>query len=124
MAEVILNEEELQERLKYWQEKLRLQDWIVEVQISRGKDMMEDTCACVDYTLSKKMASVKILDPIDYPDDVMGERDMENDLVHELLHLHFAPINEHFNDDNEIYSTFEEQAVESIASGLISAERK
>ncbi len=123
MKDVILTEEQLNERLKYWQEKLRLQDWIIEVKISRAKELMQDTCACVHWTLSKKMGSIKILDPIDYPDDVMGVRDMENDLIHELLHLHFAPINDRLND-NDFYSMFEEQAIESIAYGLIETERK
>lgn len=124
MSEVVLTDEQLQERLKYWKEKLRLQDWIIEVKLSRGRDMMEGTNACVNWVLYKKMALIKILDPIDYPGELMGERDMENDLVHELLHLHFAPINDHFGENGEVYNTFEEQAIESITSGLISAERK
>ncbi|WP_433956986.1 hypothetical protein [Cytobacillus horneckiae] len=121
---VILTEEQLREKLKYWVKILRLQDWIIEVKIARGKDMLENASACVNWTLSKKMASIKVLDPIDYPDDVMGERDMENDLVHELLHLHLAPINDYFNNNNDFYNTFEEQAIESITSGLIAVVRK
>lgn len=124
MTEIILDKEQLEERLSHWQSKLRLQDWIIEVSIARGRDMMENTSACVNWTLSKKMASIKLVDPIDYPDDVMGVRDMENDLVHELLHLHFAPINDHFNNNNDVYNTFEEQAIESISFGLIKSERK
>lgn len=124
MKEVILSQEELQEKLKYWQEKLRLQDWIIEVRIARSEDMMESVSACVNWTLSKKMAIIKVLDPIDYPDDIMGVRNMEDDLVHELLHLHFAPINDHFGGRGKVYNTFEEQAIESIASGLISCIRE
>lgn len=122
--EVVFNQEQLEERLLYWQEKLRLQDWIIEVNIKRLRDMGIEALANVNWSLNKKMATISILDPIDYPPDCMGTRDMENDLVHELLHLHFAPINDHFNDENNIYSTFEEQAIESITSGLISVERK
>lgn len=124
MKGITLSNEQLQERLAYWQEKLRLQDWIIEVKIKRGMDMMSETSACVNWTLSKKMATISILDPIDYPPNCMGERDMENDLVHELLHLHFAPISDHFGENRSVYSTFEEQAIESIAFGLVETERK
>lgn len=124
MTEIILTNDQLQERLVYWQEKLRLQDWLIEVSVKRGRDMLEESVACINWALGKKMATISILDPVDYPPNSMGSRDMENDLVHELLHLHFAPINDHFSDDNNIYTTFEEQAIESIAFGLIEAERK
>lgn len=117
MNAVILTEDQLQEKLNYWQKRLRLQDWIIEVSISRGRDMLENSLACVNWELRKKMASIKILDQLDYPPDIMGVRNMENDLVHELLHLHFAPINDHFGEEG-FYTTFEEQAIESIASGL------
>lgn len=123
MNEVILNEEQLRERLKYWKRNLRLQDWIIEVGIVRGKNMPDGKVACVNWTLGKKMASISILDHIDYPDDLMDVRNMENDLVHELLHLHLAPIRDHFSDDSNVYITFEEQAIESIASGLLESRR-
>jgi len=119
LEEVILTKEQLQEKLIEWQKALRLQDWIIEAKIVRGRDMNVECVAQVNWVLSKKMATISILDPIDYPPDCMAERDMENDLVHELLHLHLAPINDHFSKDDSIYTMFEEQAIESIASGLI-----
>lgn len=124
MGEVLLTQEELENKLEYWKEKLRLQDWDIEVSIRRKNDMQFDALAIVSWTLSKKMATIRVLDQIDYDPSCMGVRDMENDLIHELLHLHFAPINDHFSNDNDVYSTFEEQAIESITSGLISSERK
>lgn len=124
MAEVILTEEQLQERLKYWQEKLRLQDWEIEVKIKKSWDMPENTVACVDWTLNRKIATIFVLDPDFYSPYCAGERDMEQDLVHELLHLHLAPIHDHFGNNDKIFSTFEEQAIESIASALIALDRK
>lgn len=123
MKEVLLSQEELEIKLTYWKEKLRLQDWEIEVSIRRKNDMEFDALAIVNWTLSKKMATIRVLDQIDYDHSCMGVRDMENDLIHELLHLHFAPINDHFSNDNDVYSTFEEQAIESITSGLINANR-
>lgn len=117
-------QEELEQKLSYWQKRLRLQDWIIEVRIVRGREMDDDYAAQVNWILPKKMATISILDPVDYPPDLMSEQDMENDLVHELLHLHLAPIHEHYGNECQKYITFEEQAIESIAFGLIDAERK
>ena len=86
--------------------------------------MREECAGDVSYEVTKKMAHINILDPIDYPEFAMIEHDMENTLVHELLHLHFAPISKEFVAGDEQYQLFEEQAIESISSGLIAVERK
>lgn len=122
MEEVIFTDEQLQEKLKEWQKRLRLQDWIITAKIKRGRDLSNDSQANVHYVLPKKMATISIMDPIDYPPDSMVPQDMEDSLVHELLHLHFAPISD--DDDDDKYYTAMEQMIESIASGLISAIRK
>jgi hypothetical protein len=122
MEEVILTQEELEQNLQEWQKRLRLQDWIIDAKIKRDRDLPGNVEASVNWVLTKKMASISILDPMDYPPDAMVPQDMENSLVHELLHLHLAPISNYGNDDN--YQIFEEQAIESIASGLIAAYRE
>lgn len=123
MEERVFTDEELQKKLIEWQRILRLEDWIIEARIVREREMGRPGLAHVYWTLGKKMATISILDPVDYPEDCMAPLDMEDSLVHELLHLHFAPISDHFSKDDPIYNTFEEQAIESIASGLISAAR-
>lgn len=123
MEAFILNDEQLQQRLVYWQEKLNLLDWKIEAKIKRANHMRENCAGAVNWTMQKKMATIAILDPIDYPDDVMGEQDMENTLVHELLHLHLAPMNDDYSE-NEHYILFEEWAINSIAGALIAVERK
>lgn len=45
-----------------------------------------------EWQLKTKIATIRILDPIDYPENLIIEQDMEKTLVHELLHLHFAPL--------------------------------
>lgn len=115
LKEVIYNDEQLKERLAYWQEKLRLRDWRIETEITRERNFINVDCnAEIRYNLPNKTAFVHIVDPIDF-DDVF-KQDMEWLLVHELLHLHLAPIG-----DEE---TPVEQAVESITYGLIKLERK
>lgn len=123
MNEVIFNDTKLKERLLYWQRKLRLQDWIIDAKIVRQRDMSQpDRVGEISSSIHNKVALISILDPIDYDD--WGKQDMESTLVHELLHLHFSGISYHFGNDDNVYHVMEEQAIESITSGLISSERK
>jgi hypothetical protein len=120
MEEVILTQEELGQKLQEWQKRLRLQDWIIKVRTARAYELPEASMACVNSTLENKTASILILDPIDYEPGLMLPQDMENSLVHELLHLHLLPI--HGDDDSKHVAV--EQAIECIASGLIAAHRE
>jgi len=123
MPEVIFNVEKLNQKLKYWQEKLRLRDWIINVKIMRQREMSQsDRLGEIQFNVYKKTALISILDPVDHDD--WFEQDMENTLVHELLHLHFSGISYHFGKDDNVYDMLEEQAIESITNGLISLERK
>jgi hypothetical protein len=121
LEEVIFTDEQLREKLKEWQKRLRLQDWIITASIKRARDLKDDSQACVSWVLTKKMATIGIMDSIDYPPDSMVSQDMEISLVHELLHLHFAPISD--MDDESIFQIAEEQAIESISYGLVDALR-
>lgn len=122
MSRVIFSSEELQRSLEEWQKRLRLQDWIIKAKIVRGREFDNDNNQGeISWILTKKMATILILDPIDYPSDVMVSQDMENCLVHELLHLHFAPISE--SDSGSSLHVEIEQAIESITSGIISSIR-
>lgn len=112
LKEIIYSEEELQERLLYWQEKLRLRDWLVQVHIKREKDFTQDNSnAYVYYNINNKSAFITIMDPKDFDDWL--PQDMDWLLVHELLHLHFGPMD---TNKNKIPI---EQAIESITYGLV-----
>lgn len=125
MQEVILTEEQLQEKLAYWQKILRLSDWIITVRIARERDMNLSGCAGeISWSLNNKAASIRILDEIDCPQDLMYPQDMEKTLVHELLHLHLAPVSECYGKNEDIYSLFEEQAIESISHALVRVSRE
>lgn len=117
LDQVIYSETEIIERLAYWQEKLRLRDWLVQVHIKREKDFTQENCnAYVHYNISNKSAFITIMDPKDFDDWL--PQDMEWLLVHELLHLHFGPF------DTRKNITAIEQSIESITYGLIQLERK
>lgn len=104
--EVIFTDEQLQEKLKQWQERLRLQDWLVKVKIGRQREMQLNRLGEISFNTHTKTARITILDPIDYDD--WGKQDMENTLVHELLHLHFSGISIHFGNNSDVYGMLEE----------------
>jgi hypothetical protein len=106
---------ELDALLAYWQPLLKLADWDVIVRYERH---MESSGLC-SRALDYKRATIRILDPIDWQDTVRVQ-DVEHDLVHELLHLHFAPF--HTPNDTPM-GTAEEQAVESLARAFIALKR-
>ena len=122
MQEVILTEEELKELLPYWQKVLRLQDWIIKVELCKQSEIQEGRAAEINYVLANKQASIKILRHEDHPNDAWFPHDMEWSLVHELLHLHISTLDPE-NDDKGITGLFEEQAIESITHGLIALKR-
>lgn len=115
------NVDELQTACEEWQKRLRLQDWIVKATISRSSDMKNGTQGHVNWVLQKKMATITVIDPIDYPTDSMHQQDMEQTLVHELLHLHFAPFDDEVDTPKEVAI---EQATDCIAFSLINLHRE
>jgi hypothetical protein len=117
------NDEQLQEALIFWQKVLRLQDWDVYARIARGRELFtENSAAAVRWTLAKKVATLQLLDPIDYEDNLAVEQDHEVSLVHELLHLHYAPFDNTEDDSLELYTL--EQSIEAISRALVDLKRK
>lgn len=118
---IFKNDEELQEKLVEWQKRLRLQDWIIKARITRNKDIKAKSQGQCHWTIQTKLATILILDPVDYPEDTMHPQDMEQTLVHELLHLHFAPFDDEVDTPKEIAI---EQATDCIAYGLVQLHRE
>lgn len=120
--ECVLTKEELQERLAHWQKVLRLQDWDVKVVVVRASQMEcggnagENT-----WQLSTKTALIKLCDPVDWPEDTRWEQDMEETLVHELLHLHMALFQP---EHDTLEHAMMEQAICCIATGLVALHRQ
>ncbi len=118
---IFKSDEELQEKLIEWQKRLRLQDWIIKAGIKRNRDMKDKSQGQCQWTITSKLASIFILDHLDYPPDSMLEQDMEQTLVHELIHLHFAPFDDESDTPKEVAI---EQAVDCIAYGLVQLHRE
>ena len=105
-----MTQAELEELCAEWQRKLRLQDWQVRVEFARYFDMPGRLGECDNCPLTKT-ATIRLLVPGDigpqnaYPD-------IEHTIIHELLHLHFAPF---YDADNP----YMEQAINLIAGALV-----
>lgn len=116
-------ESELHKQLAYWQKALYLQDWTVELRIVRQWEMESpQTLAQCHWFLERKDAIISVLAPTDLSGlserFIKGEEcDYDISLVHELLHLHFAPFH------NEKDDITHEQAINAISRGLVNVWR-
>lgn len=112
---------ELTAHLAYWQRALRLQDWTVTAKMVRYGEIGGGKGGEIQYCLEMKDALLSVVMAESYP---RGERfthhDEEQTLVHELLHLHFAPFSAKSGSPEEIWH---EQTINAIASALV-AERR
>lgn len=117
-----LSQEQLEALCREWQGVLRLQDWDVKVKLARQREFSNPSAMgeC-RWTLPNKQALILLVDPVDYPDDTEWPYDMEQVLVHELLHLHAAAFDA-FEDDSP-QDVALEQMIECLACGLVRLKR-
>ena len=114
----------LHTQLAYWQKVLYLQDWTVELRIVRQWEMADTgTLAQCHWYIQRKDAVISVLDPQDLagvaPKFLNSEEcDYDISIVHELLHLHFAPF--HREEDE----TSHEQAINAISRGMVKIYRE
>ena len=115
--------DDLQPLLTEWQKRLRLQDWDVQVSITRERDMPIDSSrGAIRWNVNTKEAWLHILDPIDYPPDQVPQ-DIEQTIIHELLHLHLVMVAE-MAGENETIQITTEQAIVCISEALVRLKRE
>jgi hypothetical protein len=104
----------LENRLRYWQKVLRLQDWDITVKTARMSQLSKpDRLAEVMEDPYHKTAEILILEKVDAPG-----QDQEASLVHELVHIHLSP---GFDGVPEVVL---EQTVASFTKALLDLERR
>lgn len=111
--------EELLEKLRYWQKRLLLCDWNIELKYPTfAQDMpIKDTFGTVNYSESTKHAKVFILDPDHYKE---GPWNIGKTILHELLHLKMCLLDE---SGNTLQDRIVHQLVDDLAWAFANAER-
>jgi len=108
------------ERLWVWQKRLNLQDWNIDIVMSRTGELKPKTLGNIHWDADKKTAVIRVLDPADYKlpfKDMLA--DMEFTVVHELIHLELSSL-----PRSEASRRDEEHAVNQIADALLKLDRK
>ncbi|NIK67915.1 hypothetical protein [Paenibacillus sp. BK720] len=119
MRNNFLSMEALEDRLRYWQSKLRLMDWQVEIMFERGYNLGADI-GRIHIFEDKRRALIRMTEANDWDPANLLPYDMEQVVVHELLHIHFYPLTR----DAGSNVTAEEQAIEAISWALVSLDRR
>jgi hypothetical protein len=112
------------ERLAVWQKRLSLQDWSISIVISRASELKPKTLGNIHWDLDKKTAVIRVLDPADYKlplPEMLA--DMEFTVVHELIHLNFAPVLSELQR-SDANRREEEHAVNHMAEALLKLDKK
>lgn len=114
-----MTEAELKKLCALWQKRLRLQDWNVRLVVKTAEDI-EENFANIRAELSQKSAVLFVRaddDTSSLDTQMSGARDIEEDIAHELLHLHCEP----FVPENQESPEYEaiEQAVGVLANCIV-----
>ena len=115
-----ISQRKLDDLRREWQKLLRLQDWKISAKFATNGETCGDLGEC-SFIAEAKTAKIMILASDEVIDDEHHRKqDVENTLVHELLHCHFAP----FFSGNKAVMLQQEQAIESIAGALVGLKRR
>ncbi len=123
------NDTELAAGLLYWQTILRLNHWNIKAELCRRWDMTGTTnLASVHRNFEKRYAHIKLIHPLDIePDWDHEDSDLENSLVHELLHIHVGELlNLASSDDPDAVAVDreEERLIEVLGPALVALNRR
>jgi hypothetical protein len=118
----VQNQEHLNMLKEYWQEKLKLQAWDIKVMVCRDKELYSSKSdGEIWQDIQSVRATIKLMDPIDANPNAPFPYDMEEVLVHELLHLIFAPFEP---KEKSLKHDFWERAIERMAHTLVGLKRE
>lgn len=121
--QVHLNQTQAEALCEEWQAVLGLSQWDVFVKIVRGNGLHlpHDLQGSCEWALRRHEAIIKLMDPVDYDPEFCRPLDMEVTLVHELLHLHFAPFDHSEKGSPDDIAT--EQVIHHLSEALVRLKR-
>jgi hypothetical protein len=109
----------MDDRLAFWRQRLKLEDWQISVVMARLSDLPDKTLGGIRWDKTKKTAVIWVLDPADYRLPFRETLDdMELTVVHELVHLDPASL-----PRGQASRGSEERAVGGIAEAMLWLDR-
>lgn len=119
----VFDQREAEDCLAFYQQHLRLCDWQIAIQIVKKADGLNHAYAAdVDFRVYKKTALIRLMCEEDY--DVSDvPQDHEFSVVHELVHLHYAPLEPLLEKCSPLSDVMLEQSVNALAGAIISMRR-
>lgn len=114
-------EEQLQECLEWWQEKLFLTDWIIKAKIVSPDEFTEPDLAGENlFEIANKASTIMIISKKYYNDKVI-KYCAEHILVHELLHCKYNWLMDNGSYEGKYLDVMEHTLLEQMAKSLIMA---
>jgi hypothetical protein len=108
------------QKLKLWQQRLKLSDWRITWAMAHRSDLKPNTVGQIHWDKPSRSTSILVLDPSEYrmPINAMLD-DMELTIIHELVHLKLTSL-----PHSEASRGSEEQAVNGISEALFALEHQ
>lgn len=125
--ERILSLDQVVQVMTYWVAELRISDWSIDVEI-QPSHRMDDCSGLCRFNYANRHATIQLIDPKNTP-DAYAPLDMEQIIVHELLHVVFCALHEWTRSETSPMSSFdrktiEEQPIDSMAWTLVNMRRR
>lgn len=113
----------LQTICTYWQKRLRLQDWDIKIKYERFRRMQNSTGQIpwgqIQMNQEYRSARILILHP---SDNEQARGDIEETVVHELLHIHFSEVRPQAIKPGDDIA--EERVINALAQALITLHKE
>jgi len=115
----LINEDMVNGWVSRWQKRLGMEDWKIESRIVRLHQLPRGTVANIHWSLPRRSATIKVLDPIDSTlakSEIV--RDTELSVVHELVHLSMAKL-----PLDSANTDLEEETVKKLSIALLALDK-
>ena len=110
--------------LNEWVTRLGLKDWhiILETNVKPEGMALQDADGCINYTEITKAAQIQIIDPTLRKDGIRPF-DLEETLVHELLHMKLCLLERGEDWDNKLQLRLLHVIIDDLARAFVDAKR-
>src|SRR5690349_9573241 len=113
-----MTDRELRELTTFWQMRLGLLDWDIDVRFAKAWEIAEGGVGQCEHHKHTKGARIRLLRPDDLdPSHNPTINNIEHTIVHELLHLHMVYFDQGIERGSAEYDPFE-LMLNKVASGL------